>query len=722
MGTYIKQACFFFSKEVHHLAHIQRKPVNRRVLFQAALVVLLAVAGYLLLYSTDLVGQAASTEGAACEHGKFYLSDAGGTNLELCNCVGNSCAKGSCQGAVCGTTRELIFNPQGGTIRVTDLSTGATQDVTTATTLNPPPKLGARLRLEAIPGAQQVFHRWSSPDINAQDEFVVTKDARYAAEWSVCGNSVEEGVEGCDDGNTITESCAYGLQSCTVCDAICSPVAGVVSFCGDGTVQTANGELCDGSNLNEQSCILQGFAGGGVLACAQNCRSFDTAQCISSVPDFTFEPAKINFLVKDETDGSVYETREIRTTGQGGSADIEFTIKNIGTKEGTVTYTFGIDPENQVNYWPGYSRLSESMVLGPGESKVIKIGSVNFASPGTSTIRFTLTSPDEIAPQTNNEVSKQIDVVQLSPLFTYTVSRSSAGSPYVPVTKDVYTAGGKIYNVPLSDALCGYTPTKQSSSLCSFSIYSNNADQKGDYTFESKTKERSQCTGDKELSLELSKDGSTIYEQKCPVPLGSGPADTDFVCGPFTRSGTSALENMGEVVVYHQILLRGCGVATKPLIEYQCTRNGETGYALLTTLPTATDGTCDRENTQNVGKIYPVRHAGTYPLYRFQCTGEIFGNTYSRYDTGIDFLQLDNPVNKYCTYEGIVGYMQDARGSILNMPESIPLFAYICDDTLQDPRSPYYYRFLTSNTAPDGCARHTQTFPPDGIVGYVLPP
>ena len=53
------------------------------------------------------------------------------------------------------------------------------------------------------------------------------------------------GSEACDDGNTVTESCAYGETACTVCDATCNEVPGATSFCGDDVTDTANGETCD---------------------------------------------------------------------------------------------------------------------------------------------------------------------------------------------------------------------------------------------------------------------------------------------------------------------------------------------------------------------------------------------------------------------------------------------------------------------------------------------
>jgi len=52
------------------------------------------------------------------------------------------------------------------------------------------------------------------------------------------------------------------------------------AFCGDNEVTPP--ELCDGSNLNWQTCQSQGFAGGD-LACSANCHAFDTSGCYSQI-------------------------------------------------------------------------------------------------------------------------------------------------------------------------------------------------------------------------------------------------------------------------------------------------------------------------------------------------------------------------------------------------------------------------------------------------------
>ncbi len=61
----------------------------------------------------------------------------------------------------------------------------------------------------------------------------------------VCGDDTKGPTEECEDGNTVTEVCAYGTPTCTVCDASCHLVQATGPHCGDGIVDDANGEQCD---------------------------------------------------------------------------------------------------------------------------------------------------------------------------------------------------------------------------------------------------------------------------------------------------------------------------------------------------------------------------------------------------------------------------------------------------------------------------------------------
>ena len=72
---------------------------------------------------------------------------------------------------------------------------------------------------------------------------------------ALCGDGVTTSPETCDDGNTETEECAYGQASCTVCGSACTSTSGTTRYCGDGAVDSGNGEFCDDSNvINGDGC------------------------------------------------------------------------------------------------------------------------------------------------------------------------------------------------------------------------------------------------------------------------------------------------------------------------------------------------------------------------------------------------------------------------------------------------------------------------------------
>jgi len=80
-----------------------------------------------------------------------------------------------------------------------------------------------------------------------------------------CGDGTVQAPEQCDDGNTVTESCAYGLMSCVVCNSMCQQVNGAVSYCGDRVVQSAAGELCDDGNSSNLDLCSTGCKTCGIL-------------------------------------------------------------------------------------------------------------------------------------------------------------------------------------------------------------------------------------------------------------------------------------------------------------------------------------------------------------------------------------------------------------------------------------------------------------------------
>lgn len=102
---------------------------------------------------------------------------------------------------------------------------------------------------------------------DAGDASVEQDGSLEDASVSTCGNGEIEPGETCDDGNAITESCAYGAPSCTVCNATCQDGPGTLAFCGDGTTNAGH-EACDDpdSPLCTDTCELTCAAEGAVAS------------------------------------------------------------------------------------------------------------------------------------------------------------------------------------------------------------------------------------------------------------------------------------------------------------------------------------------------------------------------------------------------------------------------------------------------------------------------
>jgi len=99
-------------------------------------------------------------------------------------------------------------------------------------------------------------------------------------EQSICGNNITEDGEDCDGTDLAGESCiSLGFYGGTLsCQANCSgfDTSGCEGYCGDGVI---NGpEECDGPELDGETCESLGF-GGGTLACMPDCSDFDPSGC-----------------------------------------------------------------------------------------------------------------------------------------------------------------------------------------------------------------------------------------------------------------------------------------------------------------------------------------------------------------------------------------------------------------------------------------------------------
>ena len=103
----------------------------------------------------------------------------------------------------------------------------------------------------------------------------------------VCGNDTTEGSEVCDGSDLNSQTCSL-VDSIYVggtlgCEADCSGYdtsACLTTLCGNGTLDS--GEECDGGELNGESCTsVPGDYIGGTLACTSSC-TFDTTSCTSA--------------------------------------------------------------------------------------------------------------------------------------------------------------------------------------------------------------------------------------------------------------------------------------------------------------------------------------------------------------------------------------------------------------------------------------------------------
>ena len=72
----------------------------------------------------------------------------------------------------------------------------------------------------------------------------------------VCGDGLPEPGEECDLGINNAESCTPAYEGqCTYCSISCISKINVGAYCGDGTLQSGDGEKCDdGNNINFDGC------------------------------------------------------------------------------------------------------------------------------------------------------------------------------------------------------------------------------------------------------------------------------------------------------------------------------------------------------------------------------------------------------------------------------------------------------------------------------------
>jgi hypothetical protein len=96
---------------------------------------------------------------------------------------------------------------------------------------------------------------------------------------SDCGNGMQQGDEQCDGGVGAALCTDHGfLDGTLTCSASCMfDTSQCVNFlCGNAIVEPP--EQCDGGNLNGHTCMTEGFAPTGGIACDDSC-ALDTSAC-----------------------------------------------------------------------------------------------------------------------------------------------------------------------------------------------------------------------------------------------------------------------------------------------------------------------------------------------------------------------------------------------------------------------------------------------------------
>ena len=182
----------------------------------------------------------------------------------------------------------------------------------------------------------------------------------------VCGNSIKEGDEECDNGDNNGKVCtpSYG-GSCTYCSTTCEIKTVNGGSCGDSKVDTTNGEECDPFN---SSCTYDSKAGvctSGCKCCTQ-CSVSCPSPLVSSKP--VNPPHNIDEYFYDNIDSCT--DRDVCTSPETRYAD----CYEVLSPQPTVSLT--IHPENVSTYLGFNSNthtgggLYETVALGVKDNTV----------------------------------------------------------------------------------------------------------------------------------------------------------------------------------------------------------------------------------------------------------------------------------------------------------------------------------------------------------------
>jgi hypothetical protein len=138
---------------------------------------------------------------------------------------------------------------------------------------------------------------------------------------------------------------------------LCGPAAKGPSFCGDGALDPARGEQCDGADLGGETCASRGFRAGGTLACSPSCEP-DTSGCqCAALP----ASGQVTSFTADKNDGigdpvSVPDDGTVQA-GQplayGDNGDGTITDRNTGLMWEKKSNDDGLHDQDTAYFWSG---------------------------------------------------------------------------------------------------------------------------------------------------------------------------------------------------------------------------------------------------------------------------------------------------------------------------------------------------------------------------------
>ena len=247
----------------------------------------------------------------------------------------------------------------------------------------------------------------------------------------ICGNTLVETGEQCDDGNSNNND---------ACKNDCTD-----NVCGDGVIYTGV-EQCEGTNLGGQTCVSQGFT-GGTLSCTASC-TFDTSACTSPPP-----PACVlnssSWNIIQTLEGNVVSFNVITTNCVGQTMSFAVRESDVFPLPDTPA---NINPANAVV-------ASDGTVTGTWTAEWIDDGTLQ----GNPEYIFTATLISN--PGTNIDSSNQLEVLQITPPFCDSVATCADYTNQTTCESDICSVASS--SIPPSQANCNDPDTSCS---CSWNL------------------------------------------------------------------------------------------------------------------------------------------------------------------------------------------------------------------------------------------------------------